>query len=67
MMKREESFMNEKEIIAKKAFVAAMENAIRNNPFLNETQKQQAIQKLDIAAQDADFVTWVLRQCRFVF
>ena len=58
--------MTEQEIIAKEAFKIAMKQAIMSNPYLTDSQKQQAVQKIEIAALKADFVIWVLRQCGFV-
>lgn len=54
--------MNEKEIIAKEAFKNGMRQVIMCNPNLTDLQKHQMIQKIEEAAQNADFCTWVLEQ-----
>lgn len=43
-----------------------MKLGVMNNPSLNDLQKQQAITKIDIAAQKADWFLEVLKACGYV-
>ena len=48
------------------AIKALLKQAVDNNPNLSELQKYPAKQRIDIAAQQADWIMEMLRQCGYL-
>lgn len=58
--------MNENERLQHEAVKNALKNAVINNQSLNSLQKQQALNNIDQAAQKADWIVEILRQCGYI-
>ncbi len=58
--------INDKEQIEHEAVKNVIKMGIINNPYLNETQKRQAINNIDRAAQQADWLIELLRKGGYI-
>lgn len=58
--------MNEQEKLQHEAIKNLLKQEILNNPNLTTFQKQTAIDKLDLAAKQADWILEMLRMCGYV-
>ncbi len=58
--------MNEKERIEHEVIKNVIKMGIMINQNLDNNQKQQAIKKVDLAAQKADWFLELLRQCGYI-
>ena len=58
--------MNEKEQIEHEAIKNVLKMAVINNPSLSPIQKQQAMDRIDEAAKQADWIVNILRQCGYI-
>ncbi len=58
--------MNEQEKLQHEAIKNLLKQEILNNPNLSTFQKQTAIDRLDLAAKQADWILEMLRMCGYV-
>ena len=58
--------MNEREMIEHEIIKNALKMGVMNNPSSNTIQKQQALNNIDRAAQQADWFVELMRQCRYI-
>ena len=58
--------MDENERLQREAVKTALKVAVINNASLNPLQKQQALDNIDQAAQKADWIVEMLRQCGYI-
>ena len=58
--------MNEKEQIEHEAIKYVLKMAVINNTSLSPIQKQQAMDRIDEAAKQADWIVNILRQCGYI-
>lgn len=58
--------MNDKEMIEHELIKNVIKMGIINNQSLNLVQKQEAMNRVDIAAQKADWFVELLRQCGYL-
>ena len=58
--------MNSKEQIEHEAIKNVLKMAVINNTSLSPIQKQQAMDRIDEAAKQADWIVNILRQCGYI-
>lgn len=63
---KKENRMDERERLEHEILKGVLKMAIMNNHGLTHDQKQQAMDNIDAAAQRADWIIAILRQCRYI-
>ena len=58
--------MTPNELAQHEAIKALLKQAVDNDPNLTEPQKLLVKQRIDVAAQQTDWVMWILRQCGYL-
>lgn len=58
--------MNSKEQIEHEVIKNVLKMAVINNTSLSPIQKQQAMDRIDEAAKQADWIVKILRQCGYI-